>query len=534
MHYSLTLSLIINLWRYIVNCYDNSILKKIIDKSSQWFSFFAKNSVIYNFISNNKSVIKTSIIYKVYSSIIDAIMGFFVFFRKIVRDSKDGSLFCKLLTLFSNMAIYIGKILEGSYLIYLIKTVFLPDEDNEHSQNLSLINFCILIAIFILPFVPKMASLLFIIFVVTVFLLRQFWNEDYCLRKSFIDIPILCLAVIMIITTITSYNVEGSFRDLVINISAIGFLFVMVNSVKNKNQLNTILTTLVFTGVLVALYGLYQYKVGVKIDDAWVDVANNPGLRTRVFSVFGNPNILAEYLIMIIPISLSLFWVTKNLFKKGIFLLTTLILTGTLILTFSRGGWLGFAFGILVFVLLVEKRLLLSLIPAGLISIFIMPSSILHRINTITNLRDSSNAYRIKVWDITLDIIKDNWMSGVGFGYIPFRQTFVKYIRTMNVYHAHNMYLETFAEMGIGGFLILLIMIFVIYKYSIINYKKVQNRYLKIITAGTLASLSSILFHGLVENVLYLPRIIITFWTIISLILIMLNISKDNKILAGE
>ncbi len=385
------------------------------------------------------------------------------------------------------------------------------------------------LAIVSLPFIPKTASLLFIIFVTLVFVVNQFYKENLNLRKNTAHIPILLLVIVITIATFTSNNVSGSIRDLVIHLASIGFVFTVVNSIRTKQELNIVLTIFVFTASLVALYGLYQYVAGVSIDDAWVDVANNPDLKTRVFSVFGNPNILAEYLIMCIPISLSLLWYSKKMIKKLIFLATTILLVVTLIFTFSRGGWLGFAFGAFVFVVLVEKRLLFMFIPAGIVSLFLMPSSIIHRIMTIGNLRDSSNAYRIKVWKITLDIIRDNWISGVGFGYIPFRETYVKYIRTMNVYHAHNMYLETLAEMGIGGFIVLILLLAVLFKCSFKNLKS-QDKYLRIITGGLLASLCSILFHGLVENVLYLPRIIITFWMLISFILVAINLSdiSDN------
>ncbi|WP_427340374.1 O-antigen ligase family protein [Caloranaerobacter sp. DY30410] len=385
------------------------------------------------------------------------------------------------------------------------------------------------LAIFILPFIPKAYSLVYLICLFMVFIFRQIFIVRQDFKKSVFGVFIFVLAFVMLISTLTSYNPQGSFRDLVIHFSSLGFLIVVVNNIENKKQLNSILTLFVFTAVLVAIYGLYQYKAGIKLDKAWVDVSINPDINTRVFSVFGNPNILAEYLIMSIPISISLFWFTKKLLKKLIFLVSSLILIVTLILTFSRGGWLGFAFGLLIFVILVEKRLLLSLIPAGVLAIFIMPSSVIHRITTIGNLSDSSNAYRIKVWTITLDIIRDNLITGVGFGYIPFRETFVKYIRTMNVYHAHNMYLETLAEMGIGGFVLFILFIFIIYKYAIITLIKNNDRYLKTIIAGVLAGLSSVLFHGLFENILYLPRIIITFWLLISFILVAVRLSKNES-----
>jgi len=388
------------------------------------------------------------------------------------------------------------------------------------------INIGIIAAVFSLPFLPDMLSILLIIYLVFIFLFNQIFREGYTLRESFVDVPIALFVIAIIIGTITSINPTGSFRDLALHLASIGLVFLIVNSVNTKNELNVILTAFVFTATIVAFYGIYQYFVGVELDPAWVDEAINPDLTTRVFSVFGNPNIFAEYLIMSIPTSIALFWSSKKLSKKLIFLFTTLILTGVLFLTMSRGGWLGLAFGIFIFVLLVEKRLFLLLIPAGVASLFVLPQSIINRIMTIGNLSDSSNAYRIKIWTITMDVIKDHWVTGVGFGYIPFKQTFETYIRTMPLYHAHSTYLEFTAELGIFGFLLFIGFIFVIYKYAIKALVKSKDKYIKVVTAGLLAGISGLLFHGLVEHVLYMPRIIITFWTMIGFILTAMKLSK--------
>ena len=297
-------------------------------------------------------------------------------------------------------------------------------------------------AIVLLPFMPDMLNLLYMIFMVGVYLYKVLFKEANPLTKEPIYLPILIFALLILISTVTSIDPSGSFRDLAIHFTAMGFMFVIVNNINTKKDFNILITFLVIAATLVALYGLYQYKVGVDMEDKWVDVAHNPDVKTRIYSVFGNPNILAEYLIMIIPISISLFWYSKKIHKKAIFLGISLILMLVLVLTLSRGGWIGFAFGILIFVLLIEKRLLLSIIPLALGGIYFLPQSILSRILSIGNLRDSSNAYRIKIWNITLDIIRDNWLVGVGFGYIPFKHTFETYIRTMPAYHSHNTYLQ--------------------------------------------------------------------------------------------
>lgn len=388
----------------------------------------------------------------------------------------------------------------------------------------------ILSGMFVVPFLPDTLNILYMIFLVGVFSYQHVTREDVMpLTKSSIDMPIILFGIIIIISTITSISPTGSFRDLVIHLSGLGFLFVMVNSIRDVEDFNVIVTMLVFSATLVALYGLYQYVVGVEIEAAWVDVENNPDVKTRIYSVFGNPNILAEYLILTIPMSVALFWQSKKLHKKILFLGTTLIMTLALVLTLSRGGWIGFAVAALIFIVLVEKRILLSLIPLSVAAVYLLPQSIINRILSIGNLADSSNAYRIKIWDITLEIIKDNWISGVGFGHLPFKQTFETYIRTMPTYHAHNTYLQTAAEIGVPGLIAFLFFLFILFKYGVHKLIKKDNNYIKIMGAGALAGIGGLFAHGAVENVLYLPKIIITFWILVSFILTLIRISEKEE-----
>lgn len=384
--------------------------------------------------------------------------------------------------------------------------------------------------IFLYPFLPDMLNLLFMIFIVGVYVFNIVFKKVKPLTKSSIIMPIILYIIFITINTVTSNDPVGSFRDLAIHLTSIGFIFVLIQSIKSKKDFNILIVLLIISATLTALYGLYQFATGnIVMEDKWVDEATNPDLQTRIYSVFGNPNIFAEYLIMIIPISVGLFWFSKSIHKKALFLITTMILVLALILTMSRGGWIGFAFGIFVFILFVEKRLLLLAIPAAIGGLFLLPDAILNRLLSILNFADSSNDYRIRMWKFTLEVIKDNWLVGVGFGHLPFRQAFGKYTRTMVTYHAHNTYLETMAEMGLLGFVVFISLLFVIFKYAIKKLVKGNDKYTKIISSGILSGLAAVLVHGLVENILYIPRIIISFWMLVGLIITLINITKEPQ-----
>lgn len=384
--------------------------------------------------------------------------------------------------------------------------------------------------VFVLPFLPDMLNLLFMFFLLAVFVFNNIVKDVNPLTKTKIDAPIILYLIIITLSTITSISPTDSLRDLALHMGGLSFLFVMINTVKEKKDFNIIVTVLVFAATLVALYGLYQYVVGVENEAAWVD-KEATYVTTRVYSVFNNPNILAEYLVMIIPLAVSLFWYSKKLSKKIMFLGLTLVMVLALVLTQSRGGWVGFAFSALVFIILIEKRLLLTLVPISIGGVYFLPDSIINRIMSIVNFNDSSIAYRITMYEITFDIIKDNWIAGVGFGHLPFKQTFETYIRTHPTFHAHNTYLQTAAEIGIPGLIAFLLFIFILFKYSITQLIKQEDKYIRVMAAGVLSGLGGVLFHGLAENILYLPRIIFTFWIMVSLILTLFRIkSKENEI----
>lgn len=384
--------------------------------------------------------------------------------------------------------------------------------------------------ILLYPFLPDIINLIFMIILVGVYLFNVIFKNTKPIAKHSMMIPIILYIILITISTITSSDITGSFRDLAIHLTSIGFIFVLINSIKDKKDFNIILVLLVISATLVAMYGLYQFTTGnVEMEKKWVDEATNPDLQVRIYSVFGNPNIFAEYLIMIIPISVGLFWFSKTIQKKAVFLITTLILVLALVLTMSRGGWVGFAFGIFLFILLIEKRLLLLAIPLGVGSLFLLPQSILNRVMSIINLSDSSNDYRIRLWSITLQVIRDNWLVGVGFGHLPFKAAFETYIRTMPTYHAHNTFLETTAEMGIVGLIVFLSLLFVIFKYGVKILVKGKDKYIRVMSTGILAGLASVLVHGLIENILYMPPIITTFWILIGLILTLVCITDNSQ-----
>ncbi len=59
---------------------------------------------------------------------------------------------------------------------------------------------------------------------------------------------------------------------------------------------------LVFAGVAVSMYGVYQYFFYAPDNtNGWIDSDMFYSISKRVYSTLENPNVLAEYLLLVIP-----------------------------------------------------------------------------------------------------------------------------------------------------------------------------------------------------------------------------------------
>ena len=160
----------------------------------------------------------------------------------------------------------------------------------------------------------------------------------------FVSMSIISIFVSSYLNT-TFYEVKKNII-LFFNICNSFDLFNDFNSVKRINFI------IIFTGIFVALYGLYQYFYGfadtLKSID-WKSISDVGEIQKnliakRIFSTFLYPNSLAGYFIMIIPIAISSVLTEKHSYLKVFYIILTAIFVFALYLTHSVAGWFAFFF----------------------------------------------------------------------------------------------------------------------------------------------------------------------------------------------
>lgn len=278
------------------------------------------------------------------------------------------------------------------------------------------------------------------------------------LRLSLVDLGMLSLLAAALISLPTSLNPGTSMFGLV----RVFFLWLLIvvwsNILKDRRIIGWATWLLVATGVGTALVAFAQYFIPT-FDLGNILVINQGGgqFLRRVGAFFFDPNYMASFLSITLLVALGLAIHARTWRTAAIPVAAAAMLTGGVLVTFSRTGWLGVVVGVVVLIMTAPARrriLLLVLVVVLAVAVLaFQPSLVLGRAASIGEVeRDLSVATRYQMFHSAVDIIRDNWVLGTGLGafdvaYPPYRR-----LGTLTyITKPHQLPLAMWAEMGIAG-----------------------------------------------------------------------------------
>ncbi|HCT64398.1 MAG TPA: hypothetical protein DIC60_03860 [Lachnospiraceae bacterium] len=367
------------------------------------------------------------------------------------------------------------------------------------------------------PFVPTMLVLLMSISGFLSITLKLLCEKNFQLKYNGINKYIYIYAGVYLFATFASVTVRGSLFGGLLTICFVLFSIVTINAIESKRQVKVLLLLMVCGGVLVALYGFYQYMFQDKFGGVWVDTDMFEGM-FRVYSTFANPNVLGEYLLLIIPLSVACFFITKHLIMKLFYIGATGIMMLCLILTYSRGCYIGILVAAAVFLVLLDKRFIFLGILGLLMLPFVLPETILNRFMSIGNMEDSSTSYRVYIWMGTIAMLKDYWFSGVGPGETAFNIVYPVYgYNGISAPHAHNTYLQIMCDSGIIGILAFVMIIYQYFKALFCAYLKETDKTARVLTISAMSAVAGFLVQSLFDYTFYNYRVMLLFWAVVGM-----------------
>jgi len=360
------------------------------------------------------------------------------------------------------------------------------------------------------------------ILIVSAWLARMILQKKFLFRRTPLDWPLLAFLLSQILSTFFSLDQHTSlfgyysrFNGGLLSLISYLLLYWALAANCEPENIKNFLKTSLFSATIVAIYGILEHfghsfsclMFTGKFDAAcWVQ-----DVQHRVFATLGQPNWLAAYLAIFIPVVLALGLNSKSKIPNLPLLLLLITLYTCLIFTGSRSGFAGLAIGMAIFWLgyfWLNKENLKSLIKPFLILNFALltfnllfgtPFAQLNRLVYYKNWTKSQNLLspppaggsqlevggtessiiRTIVWKGALAIFKHYPLLGSGvetfaYSYYNFRPVEHNLVSEWDFLYnkAHNEYLNYLSTTGLLGLGTYLIFIFFFIARSLRHFFK--------------------------------------------------------------
>ncbi len=381
------------------------------------------------------------------------------------------------------------------------------------------VEFGVFITLFLAPIVPTMLVVGLCLLCLMSLVIKALTTKKFIWRLDGMGLMVMVMIIIYLLAAVTSFAPFKSVQIWAVYFAFMAFYFVIINTIKTTNQLFNLLKVFAVSAVFVCLYGIAQYVFGWNVTQAWMDEEMFEDIKMRIYSTLENPNVLGEYILLALPICISLMWTTKKALSRLIYGGMSLILALALVLTFSRGCWLGIMAAAAIFITFVAGKLWgLALIALPVVP-FILPESIINRFTSIGDMSDSSTSYRVYIWMGTLLMLKDFWISGIGLGTEAFTQVYPFYSYNGIVApHPHNLFLQVITESGVIGLAVFLLLMFMFFKNLVVGcqYFGKGNKF-SVVIVGIASAVVGFLLQGMFDNCFYNYRVFMIFWAVLAI-----------------
>ena len=303
----------------------------------------------------------------------------------------------------------------------------------------------------LIPALSSFKSMAFYVGITTlvVYFLTQIVSEgNLTVRPREVNMVLLVGlgAVLSIPFAIDSGEAWEEFYNLAIKTILIFIVF--VNVVRTENRLRLLWFLVLVVSIYLSVNLIRDYQAGVfKIGAAETNTQRVAG---AIGNLFDNSNDLALHLVTMIPIAFALGMEKKGMLRKVFYFPITLLMIAAVIITFSRGGFLGLIVMALVLVRKLGRRnrttAAASLVFGVIFFLAVAPASYSGRLSTIFDSASDitgSSSQRTQVLKRSILVALRYPLFGVGLGNF--------HHKSFQELGTHNAYTQVAAETGIAA-----------------------------------------------------------------------------------
>ncbi len=337
-------------------------------------------------------------------------------------------------------------------------------------------------------------------FTLALWLARGLRQRRILLRHTPLAVPLLLFLYVALLTLLNAASPAAGLREVAKWVEMLLLIWLTLDLTADlppKRAPWVILALLLLAGVSQGVFGIYQFFWRGEAPSHFMVL----GRFYRAFGSFDQPNPFGGYMNLTALLALGALagvwfaefrrWLTHNDLRQALrhppFTIYTLLLTivtavslGGVLASWSRGAWLGLAAGIVALIFCLPRRwwqgvgllLATAVVAGGLLLVGMalnrLPAGVIARISSgfsqdlrfddvrgvdITH-ENFAVVERLAHWQAAVGMAQDHFWLGIGFG--NYEAAYPAY-RLINwpaaLGHAHNYYLNLWAEVGLVGLL---------------------------------------------------------------------------------
>ena len=288
-----------------------------------------------------------------------------------------------------------------------------------------------------------------------------------------------------------------------------------------------IVASLLAGSLLTSVIGIRQLYGDTDALARWSDPNSVARGTVRIYSTLENPNLLAGYLLPVLPLALVALLRWRRASGRAFALASLVIGSIALVLTFSRGAWMGLVAAWAVILLLLMLRLsrrwpplwrrLAPLLVLGggalllVLLVWLVEPLRVRVLSLVAGREDSSNNFRINVWLAVLDMIQARPWLGIGPGNDAFNIIYPLYQQPkFNALSAYSIPLELTVEAGIPGLVAGLGLVVVSLRRAL--HLASAGGAFAAPAIGIAGAITALAVQGLTDTIFFRPEVQLSFW----------------------
>ena len=297
------------------------------------------------------------------------------------------------------------------------------------------------------------------------------------------------------------------------------FFFVITQLARERRYIKGLAHSIVGAGFVAAAIGVFQYFHGVDTPASWTDRAEDT-VAPRVFSVAGNPNILAVLMLCVIPITVSIVLYNKDLRARVAAGFMAVVMTMCMVFTGSRSAWIALAIALAIFAFMMGDKRVVMVFAIVAVAVYFGIPSVQQRISYLISddfINSSLRAGRLMRWPAAVEMVRENPLAGVGLG--RFGGAVAAANRMPFTFYIDNYYLKIAVEMGLPGLASFLALMAGLLVSGFRAVRRLVGTEYYGLALGAMCSIVGVLATNVVLNNFDAPMVTAYFWVLAGMVM---------------